>query len=88
MRLYIILLKMRPLVPLRSHTDEKTCGKHVFTYQLAVTVASVSNGTGLIKPDLLGSSSIIFHTTSIVCSFRDVEGRSERGASSTLNLLR
>ena len=56
MQLCIIVVKMRPRKPrvsLRSDTTEKTCHSHVFTYQLAFTVAPVSNRTGLIKQDFI-----------------------------------
>ena len=43
----------RPRISHRSDTDEKICHKYVFTYQLVFTVAPVSNGTGLIKPDFM-----------------------------------
>ena len=44
---------MRPRVSFHSDTPEKTCHKHVFTYQLAFIVAPISNGTALIKPDFM-----------------------------------
>ena len=40
-------------VSLRSDTAEKTCGKHVLTYQLEFTVVPVSNGTAVIQPDFM-----------------------------------
>ena len=43
----------RPRVSLRSDTAEKICHKHVLTYQLAFTVAPLSNRIGLIKPDFM-----------------------------------
>ena len=43
----------RPRVSLRSDTAEKICHKYLFTYQLAFTVAPLSNGTSLIKPDFI-----------------------------------
>ena len=49
----------RPRVSPRSETAEKTFGKHVLTYQLAFTVAPVSNGTGLIKADFMKKTATI-----------------------------
>ena len=43
----------RSRISLRSDTAEKTCHKHVLTYQPAFTVASVSNGADLIKPNFM-----------------------------------
>ena len=43
----------RPRVSRRLDMTEKTCHKHVFTYQLPFTVAPVSNRMGLIKPDFI-----------------------------------
>ena len=50
-------------LPLCSDTTEKTCGKHVLTYQLVFTVAPVSNGTGLIKPDFMKKTATILFQT-------------------------
>ena len=58
--------KMRPRRPygsLRSDMAEKTCHKHVLTYQLAFTVAPVSNGTDLIKPDFMKKTATILFLT-------------------------
>ena len=49
----------RPRTSLRSDTAEKTCHKHVFTYQLAFTVVPLSNGTALIKPDFMEKTATI-----------------------------
>ena len=43
----------KPHISFRSDMAQKTCHKHVFTYQLAFTVAPLSNGTSLIKPDFI-----------------------------------
>ena len=43
----------RSRVSLRSDTAENTCYKHLLTYQLVFTVAPVSNGTALMKPDFM-----------------------------------
>ena len=49
----------RPHASLRSDMAEKTCHKNVLTYQLAFTVAPLSNGTGLIKLDFMKKTAII-----------------------------
>ena len=63
MQVCVIAVKMRPRrlrVSLRSDTAKKTCHKHVLTYQLAFTVAPVSNGTGVIKADFMKKLSPFF----------------------------